>query len=431
VKPVHAFIYLIGTAVRSPLIFRDYLFLRRTCHWPLEQLKALQFRQLAQLIQRATRHSPFYRRKFQTVGFSSDHLQQLSDIKSLPILTKEELRQNLDEIHILQGKTRLIHSETSGSSGAPLVFWRSRSWDARVRAAQFRAFSWHGVRPWERNGYLWGYNLDPKETRKIRFLDRLQNRFRLFCYDEPSIEQFARKLSSAVYLEGYSSMIYEVAKTLNRQQPPLQYRLKMVKGTAEKIYPAYQEETQKAFGVPMISEYGSAEAGIIAFECPFGRMHITMENCIVEEEAGQILVTNLVSDTLPIIRYALGDTIELDKSQSSCPCGMAHPAIASILGRVGKTIYGRAKKYPSLTLYYVFKNLALKAQLSLNYQAIQVHKGALTLRIEQSLDPVASEALNRELRKYFSSDLEVTILSNSPPLRRQGKLSDFITLIKE
>lgn len=63
---------------------------------------------------------------------------------------------------------------------------------------------------------------------------------------------------------------------------------------------------EKAFGAKIISEYGAAESGLIAYECPeCGNMHINMENVIVEESEGEIVVTNLLSRSFPIIRYKL------------------------------------------------------------------------------------------------------------------------------
>ena len=60
-----------------------------------------------------------------------------------------------------------------------------------------------------------------------------------------------------------------------------------------------------------------------------------------------------------------------DKGQSQCACGMAHPIIREVTGRIGQKIVGVSRQYPSLTLYYVFKNLAQERQVVLNYQAIQ------------------------------------------------------------
>src|SRR5690606_4032961 len=116
-----------------------------------------------------------------------------------------------------------------------------------------------------------------------------------------------------------------VAKAINRNPDidPLT-NLKLVRGTSEKIFEKYQQEAVQAFGRRIVSEYGAAESGIIAFECAEGSMHVNMETCIVEVENGEILVTNLVSRSFPIIRYRLGDYIELD-THTKCLCGREHP----------------------------------------------------------------------------------------------------------
>jgi phenylacetate-CoA ligase len=179
----------------------------------------------------------------------------------------------------------------------------------------------------------------------------------------------------------------------------------MIKGTSEKIYDSYQEEVKQAFGLKIISEYGAAEAGIIAFECPCGNMHINIENVIVEEENGEIIVTNLLSRSFPIIRYKLGDNIILSKSGFKCECGKNHPVIIDVLGRTGKKIIGYKHVYPSLTLYYVFKNMALNHNATLNYQAIQNERGHIILNIEQHCDSKIENYLRHELYKYFSNVL--------------------------
>lgn len=106
-------------------------------------------------------------------------------------------------------------------------------------------------------------------------------------------------------------------------------------------------------------------------------MHIMMENVIVEEEDGEAIITNLISDSFPIVRYKLGDSIVLD-NETVCSCGLKHKIISEVKGRVGKTIYGNESNYPSLTLYYIFKNLAVKYNTMINYQAIQKKKESLS-----------------------------------------------------
>lgn len=291
---------------------------------------------------------------------------------------------------------------------------------------------WYGVKPWNRNGYLWGYNFNPFERRKVRVLDSLQNRFRLFSYSEKEMLAFIRKLEKTHYLSGYSSMIYELAKRINMMGLSGEFPLlKMVKGTSEKIYDSYHTEVEKAFGQRIISEYGSMETGIIAYECPEGHhMHIAMENVIVEELDGNAVITNLCSHSFPIIRYKLGDAIELADEDYRCSCGREHRVLLSVLGRVGKSVVGNSNSYPSLTFYYVFKNLTLNKGVVVNYQALQKVPGFVQLKIEQPYSDELDASIKEELVKYFRNDVVFDICYGSILHKMDGKLKVFVTEIE-
>jgi len=422
-------IYEMGKAIRNPLISERLSALLEMQGWSRERLVQHQLLGLRSLVTHAYDNCSYYRTTFDRAGVTPFSILSLEDLRKLPSISKEELIEHRKRIQILTSSERLFYSETSGSTGKPLVFYRNQDWDAWHRASVFRGYSWYGVAPWDRNGYLWGYNFSWKRAVKTRILDMLQNRFRLFSYKDNEIDEFIAKLSKATYLSGYSSMIYEVAKRVNAKKRAWEFpHLRMIKGTSEKIFDKYRDEVKVAFGVPIISEYGAAESGIIAFECPFGAMHVNMETVIVEEENNEILVTNLVSKSFPIIRYKLGDYIRLEKS-SRCACGMQHEIVSEVLGRVGKVIYGKVNQYPSLTLYYVFKNLAMEHGLVLNYQATQSQKGALLVRVEGQLTESHRQALNKEITKYFAHDLDVQVKDGEDLHTRKGKKADFVSEI--
>ena len=308
---------------------------------------------------------------------------------------------------------------------------KDEKWDSANRAALFRYYDWYGVKPWDRNGYFWGYNIHPSKIIKIKIEDFLQNRFRLFSYKTKSILEFTQKLKKAKYLHGYSSMIYEVAKIVNELELKDQFNLKLIKGTSEKIYEKYQEEVKKAFGAKIVSEYGAGESGLIAFECPENnKMHINMQNVILEEINGESVVTNLLSFSFPVIRYNLGDYIRLASKDFRCNCGRNHYVLEDVLGRVGKLIYGKTGKYPSLTLYYVFKNLYFQKRILLNYQATQDEKGKLILKIEQDSSSYLDD-INIEIQKYFKGDMQVDIMFGQKLHMMNGKMRDFISTIEE
>lgn len=424
-------IYAIGVYFRNNKINGRLAFLQKSQFWPREQLENYQLDQLSILLKRAYDDSPYYKQLFDNADIRPKDIQSFNELKTIPPTSKSSLLSNINTIQSHVANEKQYYSETSGSTGEPLIFYRNQLWDAWHNASVFRGYSWYGIKPWHKNGYLWGYNFSFKKAIIIKIQDVLQNRFRLFTYEPDEIDLFCHKLKNAKYINGYSSMIYEVAKHVEKNPDLIRdINLSLVKGTSEKIFDSYQKSIMNAFGLKMISEYGAAEAGIIAFECPAGQMHVNMETVIVEEDQGSILVTNLTSLSFPIIRYELGDHIILDKT-TKCSCGRESHIIKEITGRVGKNIYGKENNYPSLTLYYIFKNIAINHSISLNYLVIQKQKGAIDILFETKLSDAEKGYLDEEIVKYFGRDIDYNIVEERNLFSRNSKKKDFISEIDD
>ena len=268
----HKLIFNIGERLRNPSIRKWFTFLKQSEKWSIDELETYQLVQLKALLSFAKAHSAYYKEKLKHIDVAS--FTTLKDIQQLPLLSKQDVIQHNEKIHTKHTFKKIFTATTSGSSGDPLVYQREEASDSFNRASIFRGYSWHNVQPWERNGYFWGFDFSRFKQLKISILDALQNRFRMFDYKEKALKRFVHKLKHARYIHGYSSMVYQTAKLINEQQLPKPTQLKMVKGTSEKIYDSYKEEIQRAFGVPIISEYGAAETGIIAFECEKGTVDL-------------------------------------------------------------------------------------------------------------------------------------------------------------
>ncbi|MBC1793060.1 phenylacetate--CoA ligase family protein [Listeria booriae] len=426
---MYKWIYKQGVKRRNPLLPTAENFLQGTDKWSRAELEAYQLEKLKVLVSWAYKHSEHYRRKLDEANMHPIQLQTLADLQRIPPITKKTLIEENEAIHATANFKRLIYSETSGSTGSPLTFYRNLEWDARHRAAIHRGYSWYDIQPWDRNGYFWGYNLDVKKHWKLKIMDKLVNRFRIFSYEKKEILTFIKNLNRADYLEGYSSMIYYVARKIEQENIAINTNLKMIKGTSEKIFDAYQPTVKKVFGRKIISEYGAAETGIIAFECPEGNMHTTMENVIVEVIEGEIYVTNLFSHSFPIIRYALGDYVEVD-TETKCACGREHTIVTSVMGRIGKEIIGHQETYPSLTFYYIFKNIVMDSGDAIRYQVLQHQKGHLEFRLEQHLSPSIRKQLEAEIVKYFAQDMKYDIREGVDFYRDGGKLKDFVSFVE-
>ena len=109
----------------------------------------------------------------------------------------------------------------------------------------------------------------------------------------------------------------------------------------------------------------------------------------------------------------------------NCVCGMKHYVIKEIQGRV-EVIQGNINKYPSLTLYYIFKNLSSKYDLLLNYQAIQCKIGEIELRLSKNITETEKQYLIKEVEKYFNKDLKVDISYKQFIRSKNNKLRTFI-----
>jgi len=422
-------LFKIGQNLRNPSLQNLYFFLKEAEKWKLEQLVSYQEKKLFELVNIAYEYSSYYKNSFDLLGLKPSDIKSIEDLKKLPIISKKELLLYNSEIHTTNSFKKLFEANTSGTSGESLKFKRDEHADSFNRASIFRGYSWYTIKPWDRNGYFWGFDFSKSEEKKVKVTDWLQNRFRIFSYNRKDVAIFIRKLRKATYLHGYSSMVYEMAKLINSQNFKKPLKLKMVKGTSEKIVEAYQEEIKKAFGIKMISEYGAAETGIIAFECRNGNMHINMEGVIVEEVDNEIIVTNLQMKSFPIIRYRLGDYIKLAVKDKRCSCGMHHPILEEVTGRIGKLVYGKNNTYPSLYFYYIFKNLAQHKGLELMYQVQQNKKGELLFLIEGNLTKKELNLVQQEIETYFKKDMNYTIEVSKKLVSKNTKLKSFISTI--
>ena len=91
---------------------------------------------------------------------------------------------------------------------------------------------------------------------------------------------------------------------------------------------------------PVANEYGARDAGILAYTCPSGGIHIIAENCIIEVldpvtyepvpngQSGMLAITNLTNYVQPRLRYMLGDMGTL--STEECCCGRRLPLVPII-----------------------------------------------------------------------------------------------------
>ncbi len=144
--------------------------------WKKEQfldkadLEALKFQKLKELLVHAGDNLPFYRQRFADAGFDPRKMQAVDDFKVLPLLSKAEIRKNLEEIKWHDSPGGLHRYNTGGSSGKPLVFYFDRRRQAYDAAARALTHQWWGVDIGDKELYLWGSPLEITKQDKIKDL---------------------------------------------------------------------------------------------------------------------------------------------------------------------------------------------------------------------------------------------------------------------
>ena len=85
--------------------------------------------------------------------------------------------------------------------------------------------------------------------------------------------------------------------------------------------------------------------------------------------------------------------------------------------------------YPSLTFYYIFKNVLETHELGMNYQVIQEEKGNLIFKVDKDLNHKELLLLQTEINKYFKDDITYQIISNYSFTEKTSKHKSFISQI--
>ena len=277
----------------------------------------------------------------------------------------------------------------------------------------------------------------------MRLRDLVLNRFRESEYNlSPEVmNTFYEQMRSKrpAYLFGYSSMVYEFALYCRAKSLPAEsLELTAAICTAESVHPHQRAMIEGVFGCPVVSEYGSAETGIISYQCPSGRHHLSDDVLHVEivgpdgrevpiGEVGRVVVTVLFSSSAPIIRYDLGDYAV--RGAGRCPCGVNLSLLDNIVGRTsGIIVTPSGRCFHSIALYYIMKDYAEKFAGIRQFRVRQTHKDRLEFHLatEQAFTVEAKEWLISMVRSKFGDSMHVEFY-NHDQLERSvsGKLTDF------
>jgi phenylacetate-CoA ligase len=420
--------------------------------WPRNRIMELQNERLKILIRQAYEHVPYYRRLFDERSISPGSIQCAGDLIRLPLLTKQMVKTHSAELIATNFcEKQLVKLVTNGSTGEPLVFYRTRqdqlSWGF---AASQRAFGWAGYRLGDKLARVSA--MRPYHSRMQRFSEVSKRFFeRVLMLDAKTVstktlpECVSRlKRFQPKIIWGYPNTIETLARFIQKEGKS-GLKVKSIISGAEQLYDYQRELFSSVFGCDTFSNYSAWEAHSIAVECAkHSGHHISSENLIVEivdnasnplptGQEGRVVITNLHNFGMPFIRYCLNDLAVA--TDQECQCGRGLPLLASLSGRTVDMIYTRSSKAISGTaLVHLFHTPMGIRQFQLVQE--QYDKVTIKLNMDQDFssgfrdDLVAS--LARRLKAILGEDMEIAVeFVDFIPTTTGGKLKPVITSLKQ
>ena len=379
------------------------------------------------MVRFAAAHTPYYAQSF------GDLSAWDGSAASLPMLTKHDVRERLDDLldrDADRGRVKLGH--TGGSTGRPLAFWYDDAKHELMRAGMMRGFMMSGWRPGQKVLNFWGARQDTAKggvfgaglgvglRASLRDLIAGGKTIAAVEYTEARLHEWARFIQryQPVLLYGYASSMSELARYVIDNRMAMPRTLLGVYSTAEVLHGAQRELMQQAFGCQVFNQYGCREVPNIAWECRHGHMHVFADLVHLEsvrlDDEDRLLVTSLTNRLMPFIRYDVGDSGRLLAGE--CACGSPFPLMEMGMCRRNDLIRTRSGK----TVHPAWFNRQLYGLTQIRqYQWVQRDLDRVTLNLvcPERLGAETLAALGESIRRDVDAGmvLEVNYLDDIPP----------------
>lgn len=403
-------------------MFSDWI--RRTGFWFLDALKGgeirknyLQIRsmnkssilnkeQLNKILMHAVETTEFY------------HNYDPSNFYSFPVITKNVIKEHWNELYSSVYKGEKVHQmSTSGSTGTPFTM----DWDMRKRKRQLAELIYFNEIAGQKLGqpyiYFRVWTDQNRKSKKELWMQNLTP-INILYLDDQNLEKIRQRLKKKPYINSclaYASTYEYLVKYLKNQgDTSSMFHTKTFISGSEVLSMEMKQQIVDTIGCNIIDRYSNEENGFIAqtlnnsdeFKVNTSGFKIEVLKQNSNEpakigEVGRIVVTDLYSFAVPLIRYDTGDlAIKAEEKDDWTIC------LKTIQGREVDVIYDtKGKRLTAHTWsVYMWKFEKLK-----QYQFIQEGEKKYRLKVNGAEGVYEDENLVEYLKSILGSDANVTI----------------------
>ena len=297
----------------------------------------------------AAARCPFWRERFAAAGVAPAEIRTAADLRRLPVLRKEEVRAGGTALHAADASRHAARPAfTSGTTGNPVPFLIDR----HARVLEF-VYYW---RHWGQAGYRLGQRfaqLNAQHFLRRGWRERVahwQPHLRRLMLNSAALRRgnahefiAAMRAHKVRFLKGLASPLFWLADLVGERglEAP---RLVALFSTGENLVPARRARIEAVFGARVLDSYGLLEQAASISECPAGGYHVNSDYALHEFAPTEwrtpdgaplhaILGTTLHNRSMPLLRYDVGDLVELAGPDAPCRCGGTLPLVRAVHGR--------------------------------------------------------------------------------------------------
>ena len=412
---------------------------------PLEDLKALQYRELKTVVNNLYSFNQFYHDRMRAQNVHPDDINCLEDISKLPFMYKQDLRDNYPTKMFNVPNNQIVrYHVSSGTTGKPTLVGYTENDLAYWTEALARSLTSIGIGRDDTMQVSYGYGLftgglglhygAEKVGATVLPTGTGSTERQIELMMDLGVTAIACTPSYLIHLG-------DVAKKMGvdiRRDTKLR---KAVLG-AEPWSESMRQHIEESMGIKAYDIYGTSEqAGPMFTECEERKgIHIAGDIMYVEiidpetgeslgpGQKGEMVVTMLKKEAMPMIRYRIKDVTTL--MEDECECGRTSPRISRITGRTDDMLIIRGiNVFPSQIEYtllqipevgdqymiYVTREGALDNMLL----QVEIRPEAFSDKVEDMIRLRAH--IESELKKYLNIAVTVELKAPGELPRFEGK----------
>ena len=420
---------------------------------PREKIREMQLERLKHIVRYAYENVPMYKERFDKIGLKPEHIRTLKDIEKIPYTTKDDLRDNypFKLLAVPMKKIIRIHA-SSGTTGKPITCGYTRADLDNWSTCIARILTMAGATDEDIFHVAFGYGLFTGGFGLHYGIEKLGATVVPVSSGNTERQIMLLKDFGATALIATPSYAMYLAETAKKLGVLGDLKLRLVCMGAEASTAEMHEALYRILGAFPTENYGLTAVGGpgVTGECreKVG-MHINEDmyypeivnieenRALPEGEQGELVLTTLTKEGMPILRYRTKDITSL--TYEPCKCGRTTARMARVVGRTDDMLIIRGVNvFPSQieSVLMAMPELGKMYEIivdRVNYMdtiEVRVEVGDASLLTDYSKLEELVAKIKHKLRVVVQLDVKVKLVEPFSIKRAEGKVKRVTDLRK-